>query len=360
MAHFEKFQAAALGNMCAHYDRSPELDHGYRRDNIDGTRTHLNYNLGPDHGGVSQVDFINGRISSLNLKRAPRKDAVRMADCIVTMPKGYCGDQREFFEAVCHTLDGMFGSENCVSAYVHMDEAQPHVHYAFVPVTDDGRLSAKDLLNRNFLKSFHSKLEEGVSHELGIDRAGLALTDEEREERGGRYVGLNEFKEAKAQVERENKRLEYLQRACADVEPLALGIGESAAALVSHIGDGGREQQAAAENQQLRERVSHLEAEKRELEQRGRELERERAGVAGRVRELGARFDQLRERVTHLLRGLEYVPDTVSRWTAELCHTMRVPVLGAFEIVARAATEAAQIQRGIHERSRSRYNGLER
>ena len=38
-----------------------------------------------------------------------------------------------------------FGEENVVSFIVHLDELNPHAHAVIVPITKDGRLSAKDL-----------------------------------------------------------------------------------------------------------------------------------------------------------------------------------------------------------------------
>ena len=37
-----------------------------------------------------------------------------------------------------------FGQENIVRFTVHRDEKTPHIHCVFVPITQDGRLSAKD------------------------------------------------------------------------------------------------------------------------------------------------------------------------------------------------------------------------
>lgn len=307
MAHIEKYKAPALGNMCAHYDRSAELERGVLRDNIDPTRTHLNYNLRPHEGAVSQVQFINDRIRSLALKRAPRRDAVRMCDVVVTMPKGFEGDQREFFEAVCHTLDGIFGRDNCVSAYVHMDEASPHVHYAFVPVTGDGRLAAKSILTKQFMQRFHTRLEEGVSHLLDIDRAGLTLTDEEREERGGRYVDLAEFKNAKAQVNKVEARLECLQQredqARADIAELNRSIGQADAFIFDASRcDTPREVETRAdgfaiEKSQLRARVSQLEAERGRLERRVGGLEQRVLQLREVVRGLRARLGSIQQAV---------------------------------------------------------------
>ena len=339
MAHIEKFKAPALGNMCAHYDRSAELERGVTRDNIDPERTHRNYNLRPNEEGVSQVQFINERIASLALKRAPRKDAVRMCDCLVTMPKGFDGDQREFFEAVCHTLDDLFGEGNCISAWVHLDEMTPHLHYAFVPVTEDGRLSAKDKLNRAFMQRFHARLEEGVSHLLGVNRVGLMLTEDERNERGGEYVGLEEYKEAKRQTEATQERLERLRREVEEVEPLAQGIAGSVETLRAARKDGSRERDLEEENRRLRERVSHLEGEAGRLE---RDVERLRVGVRG----LRGRLEHLRERVTHAIERRSWVPEGVSQAAERIAAALGKRVMSEtdarFEAAYRAARDAAE------------------
>ena len=44
--------------------------------------------------------------------------------------------------------EDMFGKENIVRFTLHMDERTPHIHCVFVPITEDGRLSAKEILSR--------------------------------------------------------------------------------------------------------------------------------------------------------------------------------------------------------------------
>lgn len=343
MAHIEKYQASALGNILGHYERRAELGHGYERSNIDPSRTSENYNLceRPDPLG-----FVGARIGELDLKRAPRKDAVRMIDTVVTLPAAYRGDARRFMEAVKETLDGIFGAENCAGAYVHMDETTPHMHYASVPVTDDGRLSAKSLLSRTFMKRFHDRLEAGVCERLGIERAGLTLTAEEREQRATEYVGLQEFKAAKDAVRRKEQRAMELTSAIADkqgdlaeldnqlsdvqldidaaterLESVQADLRElesfgqkgllELGAFAAGYGEGGRagegERAAAGRNRELGERVAALKAEKErasgelvELEGRAEELGGARDAAKGRVRDLERRRDGLAGRVERL------------------------------------------------------------
>ena len=219
MAHVMKIKATSVSPLIDHYERVRAGT--FNRSNIDPTRTHLNYNL-CDRG--QPLEYIDERIKALNLKRAVRKDAVKMIDTVVTLPQGYTGDVRAFMGAVKETLDGIFGAENCAGAWVHLDETTPHMHYASVPVTEDGRLSAKSLLTRAFMREFHPQLEKGVCEHLGIERAGLTLTDEQRQERAGRYVGLAEYKSAHLAVEGLERKIESkeLEREELNIEVAAL------------------------------------------------------------------------------------------------------------------------------------------
>ena len=49
--------------------------------------------------------------------------------------------ERQIAAAGCRTR-----KETIISAVVHMDEKTPHMHLCFVPLTEDGRLSAKDIM----------------------------------------------------------------------------------------------------------------------------------------------------------------------------------------------------------------------
>ena len=58
----------------------------------------------------------------------------------------------------------IYGEQNVISAYVHKDEKTPHMHFAFVPVTEDKKrggekVSAKEVITKNDLKTFHTDLE---------------------------------------------------------------------------------------------------------------------------------------------------------------------------------------------------------
>src|SRR5699024_11388990 len=55
-------------------------------------------------------------------------------------------DTKQFFEYAKEFLEQEYGKDNLLYATVHMDEKTPHMHYGVVPITDDGRLSAKEVV----------------------------------------------------------------------------------------------------------------------------------------------------------------------------------------------------------------------
>ena len=54
--------------------------------------------------------------------------------------------ERLFFERTYRFLCDRYGEQNVISAYVHKDEKTPHMHFAFVPVTEDKKQSVRKRL----------------------------------------------------------------------------------------------------------------------------------------------------------------------------------------------------------------------
>lgn len=169
--HVAKYTASQIGQMCTHYNRNHGEDRNYSNENIDKEKSVLNYNLAPDR--ENEVDFINQRINEV--KHLNRADVVKMADWVVTLPQDFKGDSRAFFEGAYNALESRYGQENVVSAYVHMDEKQPHLHFAFIPITrtldkDNNpieKLSAKEVLTRTELQEMHPYMERVLERKLG-------------------------------------------------------------------------------------------------------------------------------------------------------------------------------------------------
>lgn len=179
MGHVAKYPASALGHMLNHYGRTKETEYVIRgNDRIDPERTELNYNLAPKREG-GELEFIHRRMAEVRcLKRA---DVNVLCDWVVTLPrfKSCRTDvhitpdeeavERIFFERVYKFLCIRYGEQNVVSAFVHKDETTPHIHFAFLPITVDKKrggekLSAKEVITRQDLKTFHGDLERYLGY----------------------------------------------------------------------------------------------------------------------------------------------------------------------------------------------------
>ena len=151
-----------------------ERDENYVGSNtcIDSSRTKDNYRL--LFRNTSYTDFINARISELNLPKAPRKDAVLMASFVLGSDReffnGLDEDEQNFFFRDCTKFFAeRYGRRNIISAVVHNDETTPHMHLNLIPIKD-GRLCAKDLLNRNELSKLQTEFHEKVGRRWGLMR----------------------------------------------------------------------------------------------------------------------------------------------------------------------------------------------
>lgn len=359
MAHVAKYKAQAVGPMVGHYCRRAERD-GFERANIDPERTDLNWEVGcgtPDGLARAVRDRIDRAVAEHREAsgKAVRKDAVLLCDWVVTLPRD-CPEDRahEFFESVTHFVQARYGAEQVPGAFVHMDEATPHAHIPVVPVAG-GKLAASRVVNRADLASFHKDLGAWVDRDLGM-HVSIELGEGERGERELSRLGHEEYKAAKAelgvahqQVEQAQERLECLRQEIRDVEPLAQGIGESAATLFSHRGDGGREEELRGEIEQLRGRVSHL--------------EREAGDLGGRVRRAERRRADLEERVRGLISRLDWVPDGVSHLARAIAERLGRPIMSAierWEESCRAMVRGRAAMERPHERPRGDLEGRER
>lgn len=201
MAHIAKYKAASCGHMLAHYRRDAS---SLGRENIDPTRTKDNYTLGLDDrdGKVRAMNGIEpnwatveGRIEGVNEaakaagKRAVRKDAVVMADVVVTLPENVRkGDEGKFFGYTYWFLIRKLGEENMMGGFVHRDEVRKdgspvrdHMHVPFTPVKD-GRFNYKQMCPRSFYQSLHKELGDYLEKRMGY-RPEIELGDETRAQR---------------------------------------------------------------------------------------------------------------------------------------------------------------------------------
>jgi len=141
----EKRKIGSCAAIEKHHERKKEQ---YKSNpNIDPALTPLNYHLVQPTKSYRMMALE--RIEEVGAKR--RKDSVVLQDGLITaspewMQSKTPQEQSEYFNYVFEFLKERFGAENFKSVVVHLDEANPHMHFVFVPITPDGRLSSKDVI----------------------------------------------------------------------------------------------------------------------------------------------------------------------------------------------------------------------
>lgn len=184
VCHVEKFKSNDVRGLQIHNQRESSKS---KNNDIDPYRTILNYDLHNE----DKINY-NHRVKEIIAEgykgaKAIRKDATVMTSTIITSDKGFFDklsleEQRKFFEEAYNFLKECYGEKNIVSAVVHMDETTPHMHLTAVPLTDDGKLSAKTIIDRKFLRHIQKAIPEllqskGFDIERGVEGSAKGHTD---------------------------------------------------------------------------------------------------------------------------------------------------------------------------------------
>ena len=175
MAHLKKNTRGAVPGLAVHFER--KTDHHTNKE-IDVSKTYLNQDLMAD--GSDMLSRFNARLNDVYCMK--RDDVKALATWIVTLPEELTEasyeQQSAFFEATTNFLNERYGQENAVAAVVHYDETTPHLHYAFVPVVFDDKkarykVSAKEVLTRHDLQTFHDDLDQHLKKVLPFYEQGI-------------------------------------------------------------------------------------------------------------------------------------------------------------------------------------------
>lgn len=203
--HIEKGTAGKAGGLGSHIDRTKKVL------NADPKLSEKNlfYHLGESGKTYVYDNFKNRRSLQERIDRriqegykgktAIRKDAVTHLNIILTGsheemkaigkdPERLTQWMNENFRFVCER----FGSRNVVDFTLHMDERTPHIHCVVVPLTRDGRLSAKEIMgDRRKLSELQDSYGKAMQAKFGLQRGfkgSTATHDSVREY----YARINE------------------------------------------------------------------------------------------------------------------------------------------------------------------------
>ena len=174
---FSKQKGNPATKIEAHHERTKEE---YKSNpDIDTTRSQYNIHLiTPQMRYKAEVDK---RIKESGCR--VRKDSTRFVDTLITAsPEFFQGMTRskmvEYFQRAIDFMKSKIRPEMIFSAVIHLDEKTPHLHLCFVPLTEDNRLTAKEILGNRaklskwqdefheFMVGFYPDIERGTSATL--------------------------------------------------------------------------------------------------------------------------------------------------------------------------------------------------
>lgn len=157
---FAKYKGPEIGNIEAHNERTKEK---YASNpDVDVSRSKYNFHLiEPERKYRVEAER---QIKESGCRT--RSDSVRVVEALVTAtPEFFQGKKkseiRAYFQEALAFLQQNQAPKTIISAVVHMDEKTPHMHLSFVPLTADGRLSAKEIVgNKKKLTQWQDKFWE--------------------------------------------------------------------------------------------------------------------------------------------------------------------------------------------------------
>ena len=142
---FAKYKGPEIGHIESHNERTKEK---YASNpDIDTSRSHLNFHLvSPERKYRAEAEK---QIAAAGCRT--RSDSVRVVEALVTAsPEFFKGKKKAeikaYFQEALDFIQQHQNLRTIISAVVHMDEKTPHMHLCFVPLTEDKRLSAKEIV----------------------------------------------------------------------------------------------------------------------------------------------------------------------------------------------------------------------
>lgn len=170
VVHMMKIKSGAVGGIQSHNNREHEPK---TNPDVDMSRSENNYDLiSCDNYKRSIKEKLSNLVES---SRAVRKDAVVVCNFIVTsdnetMDALGADRQREFFQDSVKWFSDRYGADRVLNATVHMDETTPHLHIGVMPITQDGRLSAKAIFTKTEMKAIQTEFARDVGEKYGLER----------------------------------------------------------------------------------------------------------------------------------------------------------------------------------------------
>lgn len=177
--NFHKCKAGTgeAGALIRHCDKQERLKHDHGNEHVDKELTDGNMQF-RNSTYRQTMDRLRQRLAELDAQPGAnrRKDRVECFMLEIPIPHGY--DIKRFAEMAVREIAVMYGKENVLNAYVHVDEVHEyldhgdmrkslsHIHVPVVPEVD-GKLNGKAFSSRQNMIALNQRIDRAARHELG-------------------------------------------------------------------------------------------------------------------------------------------------------------------------------------------------
>jgi phage shock protein A len=195
---------------------------------------------------------------------------------------------KHFFRLCVAFAAKRFGIDNIIAATVHMDEETPHLHLDFVPLTADGRLSAKSVLGgRKEMQQLQDDFYEQVSRRFGLERGSRADLDAaDPDEQPRKHLTTRELKAATAAQLAEQEQLIDLNQTELQALEQQIDLNQTELQALEQALDGVQEQL-----REVRRQLNQLDAEKRKAVLTANDAEQHAILAEGRAEQADKRAE---------------------------------------------------------------------
>lgn len=215
--NFEKFksvQSAKAQFRHCDKDARKETDHGNKEIDLQKSDMNIQYASSSYESTCKRYDSRIKAIDEGGRNKNRRKDRVTLLGLEVPVPKDLpSSDYVKWFSRVNSIIEGRYGADNVMNAYIHFDEqheymdvrtremtmSRVHGHFFVVPEIN-GKLNAKELTLRKNMISLNREIEKMTKNEFGVK----FMTGEKRKSRDE----VEDLKRKSREAEREARMKE--------------------------------------------------------------------------------------------------------------------------------------------------------
>lgn len=197
--HLEKGKSngSSLGG---HIDRIESQKHTFKNADVTLRGENITYDTG-EYSKQNLGEAIKNRIKNgYNGKKELRKDAVKYLSIVLSgthedMKRIFANPdlRQQWINSNYAFISQEFRKENLVRFTLHMDEKTPHIHAVIVPITADGRLSAKELIGNKIAMSQRQTRYADQMKPFGLERGVVGSKAVHNSE--GWYLGQQKEKQ---------------------------------------------------------------------------------------------------------------------------------------------------------------------